>query len=532
MATHTHFLSLLLALSMFNISTYAVSPLGQDAYTAAVVEFTPEMKLNVSTPEQAMGIMMNNLRSFEAFVEEGHNNGANIIVFPEDGIYGFVFQSREELLLFLEEIPDPQKGKFTPCDDETFADRPVLTTLSCLAKDYTIVLVANMGDKQKCNQNSDTAPPAGGRADSSECPPDGWYMYNTNVAFDSDGSLLAKYHKTHLYSAEAAIFNVPDPTPHVSFQTSFGVTFGTFTCFDILYCDPPLELVKMGVRNFVFPTAWGNSYPFYTSIAFQQAWSWRTETNFLAANLHFPNADSFPEDISPVIKGFYLTGSGIFSAGKALATFISGDIFAATKGHLVLATLPKDPLEEATCTEDTCESTPTDPVYINTDIQMKSSRYLLYTLLENEQNGTVTATYTNKNDDLTLECSLNYNKMATTETETYALGAFIGGKPNDPEFVYGVCSLVKCPSAGLENCGSPVTGYVAETVFEEVELSGSFPDGSTVFPVIQLSNLELVNTANVMLEERGMVIRGLTTPLLSASLWGRVQPVTPTNGNE
>ena len=468
-------------------------------------------------------------------MREARDKGADIIVFPEDGIYGFAFFSRKDLLPYLEVIPDPSEGRYTPCIDPGFSDRPVLTFLSCLAQRNEIAIVANMGDKQKCdNSFSNNSPHSGSNI--SACPPDGWYMYNTNVAFDTDGSLLAKYHKTHLYAGESEIFNTPTPIPHITFNTSFGVTFGTFTCYDILYCDPPLELVNEGVRNFVFPTAWGNFYPFYTSIGFQQAWSWRTGSNLLAANQHFPNKHSFPQDI-----GFYLTGSGVYSAGEALSTFISGENFLPATGHLLLAKLPKQP-PNTPSEFDTLHKNQTDKEKvmanlvrpaascINNDvsgIDMKSSTYLNYTALEAQLTGIVTASYTNT-DGLQLHCSLVYSRVDQSASETYALGAYIGSytgsSPHDEDLYYGVCSLVKCASSDLTTCGSPVKEYTAETVFEKIELSGGFPDESLVFPVVLLNELELVSPDSVELRDRGVIIKAVGKPLLSASLWARVQP--------
>ena len=55
---------------------------------------------------------------------------------------------------------------------------PMLTSLSCLATRAGVVLVASAAD-------------AGG---------DGSTCYNTQLAFDANGRLLAKYHKQHLFA--------------------------------------------------------------------------------------------------------------------------------------------------------------------------------------------------------------------------------------------------------------------------------------------------------------------------------------------
>lgn len=54
--------------------------------------------------------------------------------------------------------------------------------------------------------------------------------------------------------------------PDISiFETDFGATFGLFTCFDILFKRPTLELSrKFGVTHFIFPSMWFSELPFLT----------------------------------------------------------------------------------------------------------------------------------------------------------------------------------------------------------------------------------------------------------------------------
>ena len=56
-----------------------------------------------------------------------------------------------------------------------------MNRLSCLAKENDMYIVVNMGDIKPCN-NADP-----------HCPVDGRYQYNTNVAFDNNGKLIARY---------------------------------------------------------------------------------------------------------------------------------------------------------------------------------------------------------------------------------------------------------------------------------------------------------------------------------------------------
>lgn len=53
----------------------------------------------------------------------------------------------------------------------------------------------------------------------------------------------------------------------VTFNTDFGVKFGTFICFDILFSVPALNLTRtLGISNIIFTTAWFSEVPFLTGI--------------------------------------------------------------------------------------------------------------------------------------------------------------------------------------------------------------------------------------------------------------------------
>lgn len=53
--------------------------------------------------------------------------------------------------------------------------------LSCMAKNHSIYIVANMGDRQPCHPQVNA-----------NCRKDGYFQYNTDVAFDPNGRLVAR----------------------------------------------------------------------------------------------------------------------------------------------------------------------------------------------------------------------------------------------------------------------------------------------------------------------------------------------------
>ncbi|KAK6324182.1 hypothetical protein J4Q44_G00065210 [Coregonus suidteri] len=233
------------------------------SYVAAVYEHrvilnpAPHVPLSRAA---ALKHMMSNLDVYEEQAARAAEQGAQIIVFPEDGLQGFNF-SRLSISAYLETIPDPQSEDWNPC---TQTDRhnhtEVLQRLSCMAQRHSLYLVANMADLHPCPQTSH--PP---------CPPDGRWQFNTDVVFRSDGSLAARYHKHNLYFENA--FDAPPRLEVVAFDTPFAGRFGVLTCFDIMFHEPTVRLLKQGIRQMVYPTAWMNQLPLLSAVQFQRAFS-------------------------------------------------------------------------------------------------------------------------------------------------------------------------------------------------------------------------------------------------------------------
>ena len=135
----------------------------------------------------------------------------------------------------------------------------------------------------------------------------GELLFNTDVVFETDGSFIAKYYKQHLFAMESQVFNTSDSYRYITFQVSFGIEFSVFICYDVLFCDPPLDMVNKGIKNFVYSTYWGNRYPHYMSVSVRQGWSWRNKVNVLSSGINKKFED-------PDLGKFYSSGSGIYSA--------------------------------------------------------------------------------------------------------------------------------------------------------------------------------------------------------------------------
>ncbi|KAH7931629.1 hypothetical protein HPB52_025528 [Rhipicephalus sanguineus] len=98
---------------------------------------------------------------------------ADIIVFPEDGIL-YRLKDREEVAKWAEDIPDVG---VMACGSQNTS---LLSNLSCMAQNNDIYLVANLIDRKPCNESDHS------------CPRDKVKYFNTNVAFDRNGTLVAR----------------------------------------------------------------------------------------------------------------------------------------------------------------------------------------------------------------------------------------------------------------------------------------------------------------------------------------------------
>ncbi|KAF6365632.1 vanin 2 [Rhinolophus ferrumequinum] len=206
------------SVAVFTLMTLHVSAL--DTFIAAVYEHAVILPNKTETPvsqDDALLLMNKNLDILESAIKQAAEQDAQIIVTPEDALYGWKF-TRETIFPYLEDIPDPQTT-WIPCEDpHRFGHTPIQARLSCLAKNNSIYVLANIGDKKPCNSSDST------------CPANGYYQYNTNVVYNKKGKLVARYHKYHLYSEPQ--FDVPEKPELVTFDTPFGSLDECFASFD------------------------------------------------------------------------------------------------------------------------------------------------------------------------------------------------------------------------------------------------------------------------------------------------------------
>lgn len=459
-----------------------------DTFIAAVYEHAVILPNKTEIPlsqDDALILMNKNIDILENAISQAAKQDAQIIVTPEDALYGWKF-TRETIFPYLEDIPDPRVN-WIPCQDpRRFGHTPIQTRLSCLAKNNSIYVVANIGDKKPCNYRD------------SACPPNGYYQYNTNVVYDAEGKLVARYHKYHLYSEPQ--FDVPEKPELVTFNTTFG-KFGIFTCFDILFHEPSVTLVKdLHVDSIVFPTAWMNVLPLLTAIEFHSAWAVGMGVNVLAANIHHVSLN--------------MTGSGIYAPDSPKVYHYDMET---ELGKLLISKLDAHPrispaYPAAVNWSAYAVTIKPFPVQKNTFGGFISRDAFNFTeLFENTGNLTVC--------QKDLCCHFSYRMLGEKKDEVYVLGAFSGLHGRRRREYWQVCTVLKCKTTNLTTCGKPVE--TASTRFEMFSLSGTFGT-EYVFPEVLVTKIHLSpGKFEVLTDGRLVNKNGSSEPILTLALFGR-----------
>ncbi|XP_020487254.2 biotinidase [Labrus bergylta] len=482
-----------------------VEPSEISSYVAAVYEHSlilnPEPHVPLSRAA-SLQHLQRNLDIYEQQAARASQQGAQILVFPEDGLQGFNF-SRSSISGYLEIIPDPQQERWNPCTEPgKYNNTEVLQRLSCMARRNKLYLVANMAGLQPCPLKTDPT---------SSCPSDGRWQFNTNVVFSSDGLLVARYHKNNPYFEEA--FNTPPQPEIITFDTPFAGKFGLITCFDILFNEPTITLLEKGVRQLIFPTAWMNQLPLLDTIQFQHAISLGANITLLAANIR---SDTL-----------IMTGSGIYTPFSA--TYHHAQRGDSEEGRLLVARVPvleqdgafaaesksSTAADSGFCHQESCSDA--SPVPPSSDTFTSSMMWDPFTfVLLKETEGRVNVC------NGTFCCHLQYQRFPLGgSNELYALGAFAGTHIVNGRYAVQVCALVRCAGLDLSSCGQEVEEAESKMDFQ---LEGRFGT-RYVYPSVLASKMVLEQPEHFEKGADGRVIlkhSNMSGGLVTACLYGRM----------
>ncbi|GFX13903.1 biotinidase [Trichonephila clavipes] len=451
----------------------SVSAATDTYFTAAAFEFVQSQNCTMD-PEAAKQVVKHNLDIFVQVAKLAKSKGADILDFPEYAI--FPECNRTETPLFSEVVPNPNKGKYNPCvDQQQFADRPQLIILSCMARNNSMVIQANMGDIDPCKGKPG-------------CPPVGHLQFNTNVVFDRDGTLLVRYRKEHLWYEYA--MDLPRHKQNPKFTTDFG-TFLSYVCYDILL-ERIVEVEEEDkVDGIVFSTMWENTMPLGMTVAYFQSWAMGNNLTLIAADIQLP--------------GQKAVGSGIFHGpyGALAYTFNPDGI-----SKLLVARVPRkgyaltEPKSSITAVLQ--NGTTYDYLSEGDHVETEGSENILphwqndylddrYHVINMENFTLVKITEPSARLEACnngMCCVLDYS--ADNITQNYYFAVFNGSQQTFASYYWGEedCLLVRCdPAEGRECAAFPLR---TEDVFHHVFLKANFST-PYVYPSVIGNGMRLIS---------------------------------------
>ncbi|XP_047468299.1 pantetheinase-like [Penaeus chinensis] len=262
-------------------------------YTGAVLEYEPYITW---TEEGGEAILRENAKVIAEYAAVAKEMGADILVVPEYGLHGLDMHVlvTDELLSFTQTVPDP-RDLVVPCTATSdLGQATAIKALSCSALENQMYLVVDVSEKTPCSDG----------VNSTSCPPSDSILHNTQVVFDRNGTVIARYRKKNLF-LEWQFEPGTESDDTALFTTDFGVTFTLQICFDIAFGHPGLFNVdSRGVRDVAMSTAWVDIMPFLIAPSVQNGWSRGLGVNLLVSGHHRPERSKM--------------GSGIFRGASDL----------------------------------------------------------------------------------------------------------------------------------------------------------------------------------------------------------------------
>ncbi|KAJ8711351.1 hypothetical protein PYW07_008593 [Mythimna separata] len=394
-------LCLFLLFSSIGLSVQKSTP-ADDYYVGAVVEY------------QVNGNVATNLANYASLIKEAAEQGADIVVFPELTITNSSTYFTVPIYGALKQYPIPA---LNPLRYDEF-----LVTISSAARTNDIYVVINGREHMDCTI-PDTA------AAGEYCPEEKEYIFNTNVVFDRSGAVIDRFRKINLFGEYT---HTPALRPDLGeFSTDFGVTFGHFICFDLMFQVPAVQVVqKSNIKNVIFPTMWFSELPYLTAVQIQEAYAYSLDVNFLGAGANNVRVGS--------------AGSGIYS-GKAGALISIMPGLPTTK--VLVAKVPKVPGQVTEPYPGPIYDDPTDldNLRLITDLSLPS--HISRLLQPGSQEFTLTHRDTTCNFKVTLAqrdgaTSVRYHAFIQDGTQTYARR----------EIGIAACSVVACRTEDATTC--------------------------------------------------------------------------------
>nr|XP_049699302.1 vanin-like protein 3 isoform X5 [Helicoverpa armigera] len=481
--------SRLLILLCLVLNSYEKSTPQDDHYVGAVVEYL--VTGNVAT----------NLVNYANLIKEAAEQGADIVVFPEDTLTNSSTYFTVPIYGALKNYPIP--ALYPTMFDE------VMVAISTAARANQIYVVINGRELMDCTiQNT-----------GENCPEEKSYMFKTNVVFDRTGAVIDRFRKINLFRQESY---TPALKPDLGvFTTDFGVTFGHFICFDLMFQIPAVQVVqKMNIKDVIFPTMWYSELPYLTAVQIQEAYAYALDVNFLGSGANNVRVGS--------------GGSGIYS-GKAGALISIMPGLPTTK--VLVAKVPKVPGEVS--------GTYPGPIY-DEPTNMNNMRLIVDPSLASHvtkllEPGTQEFTLVDKDVSCTFRVTLSQRNSQIYYR--YRAGVFSGVRSYSGVATGGVriCGVYACTGDARDTCGLRFAPYLADTtaIFDELTITATMPtpsleadldtNDSIVYPVsstiyimpLESEEYSYTVTPNNDVTVHTMSLKNKTAELYAFAIWGR-----------
>jgi pantetheine hydrolase len=131
---------------------------------------------------------------------------------------------------------------------------------------------------------------------------------------------VTKYHKRHEFPPFIGVYDQYPKVTEVTYKASFGIEFGLFICYDIMFPDPAKALRTQGIEHFLYAVAQGQ----LGEKTLIEGWSQNNNAIMLSSNL----ATDQIHDCSGIIY--------------------KGNVLNATKYHLISKEFPEENILVAT----------------------------------------------------------------------------------------------------------------------------------------------------------------------------------------
>ena len=172
-------------------------------------------KIKIAAVQMNPKIMRNreNLDKILLRTKSAASNGADLIVFPECALTGYVFASREEAIPFMETIPGPSTDRLIAC-----------------CKELSVYVIVGLLE-----------------IDAGSC-------FNVAVLMGPQG-LVGKYRKNHLPFLGIDRFIDPGDKPFQVYKTPVG-NIGIHICYDCNFPESARVMMLLGADILILPTNW------------------------------------------------------------------------------------------------------------------------------------------------------------------------------------------------------------------------------------------------------------------------------------